>query len=89
MDKTEARQLLTAFLEELQQQSYQELQAYLSHPVCIERPGPSGAIYQIEYQAVWDSHPGGDLRLIASIDDGGFLSALLPLTLDVLVSPPG
>ena len=89
MDKVEARQLLEEFLQELKARSFLELQELLSNPVCIERQGPSGVIYQIEYEAVWDDKPGGDLRVIASIDDGGLLSAILPVTSGFLVTPIG
>jgi hypothetical protein len=89
MDKTEARQVLEDFLGELKQKSYAELQAFLSNPACIERRGPSGITYQIEYEAVWDFREGGDLRLIASIDDGGFMSSLLPMTSGFLISSNG
>jgi len=89
MDKTEARLVLEEFLQELRQKSYEELQTFISNPVCFERRGHSGAVYQIEYEAVWDSKPGQTLRIIAAIDDGGFLSALRPLTSGFLVTPSG
>jgi hypothetical protein len=89
MDQIEAREVLEGFLGELKQQSYGELQGFLKHPVCNERQGKSGVTYQIEYQAVWDFQPGGDLRLIVSIDDGGFLSSLMPLTSGFLITPAG
>ncbi|MBM4285632.1 MAG: hypothetical protein FJ128_10355 [Deltaproteobacteria bacterium] len=89
MDAIEAGEVLAAVLEELKQQTYRELQAFLHNPVCIERQGPSGVAYQIEYQAVWDFPGGADLRLIASIDDGGLLSALMPLTSGFLITPAG
>ncbi len=85
MDKTEARLVLEEFLKDLRQKSYEELQNFISNPVCFERQGKSGTVYQIEYEAVWDYEPGGDLRIIASIDDGGFLSAMLPVTSDFLI----
>ncbi len=89
MDKVEARQLLEEFLQELKARSFLELQEFLSNPVCIEKQGKSGAVYQIEYEAVWDFEPGGDLRIIASIDDGGLLSAMMPVSSGFLISPQG
>ena len=89
MDKVEARDLLEEFLDDLKSRSREELLGLISHPVYIEKTGRSGTVYQIEYEAVWDSEPGGDLRIIASIDDGGFRSALKPLTADFLVSFQG
>jgi hypothetical protein len=89
VNKVEARNLLEGFLEELKNRSREELLGLISNPVCIERTGKSGTVYQIEYEAWWDFEPGGDLRIIASIDDGGLLSALKPLTADFLVSSQG
>jgi hypothetical protein len=89
MDKTEARLVLEEFLRDLMHKSYEELQKFISNPICLERQGKSGTVYQIEYEAVWDYEPGGDLRIIASIDDGGFLRALRPVTAGFLVAPSG
>ncbi|MDI6812193.1 MAG: hypothetical protein QME75_13555 [Deltaproteobacteria bacterium] len=87
MDKAEAGVLLEEFLQELKARSYRELQEFIRNPVCFERTGPSGAVYQIEYEAVWDAEPGGDLRIIASIDDGGLLSAMMPVSSGFIVTP--
>lgn len=89
MDKVEARGLLAEFLDDLKNRSREELLGLLSNPACIEKTGKSGTVYQIEYEAVWDKEPGQDLRLIASIDDGRFLSALMPVTSGFLVTPQG
>ena len=89
MDKVEARGLLEEFLDDLKTRSREELLGLISNPVCIEKTGRSGTVYQIEYEALWDSEPGDDLRIVASIDDGKFLSALKPLTADFLVSFQG
>lgn len=89
MDKMEARGLLEECLEDLKNRSREELLGLISNPVCIETTGPGGTVYQIEYEAVWDKEHGGNLRIIASIDDGGLVSALMPLTADFLVSPQG
>jgi len=51
--------------------------------------GQDGIEYQIEFESVWDSIPGGDLRIIASIDDGGFISALKPISASFVVTPEG
>ncbi len=89
MDKVEARRLLEDFLDDLKTRSREELREFLANPVCIEKTGKSGTVYQIEYQALWDKGPGGDLRIIASIDDSGLLSSLLPMTSGFLVTPLG
>lgn len=89
MDRLEARLLLEEFLQELKACPHRELQGLIRNPLCLERQGPSGTVYQMEYEALWDIEPGGDLRIIASIDDGRFLSALMPVSSGFLVSPQG
>ena len=89
MDKVEARGLLEEFLDDLKTRSREELLGLIANPVCIEKTGKSGTVYQIEYEALWDFEPEGDLRIIVSIDDGGLLSAFKPLTADFLVSSQG
>jgi hypothetical protein len=91
MNMVEARSLLEEFLDDLKSRSREELLGLISNPACLEKTGPSGKIYQLEHQAVWDKDPGGDLRIIASIDDGGFLSAMMPLTSGFVLiqQPPG
>ncbi len=89
MDKVEARVLLEEFLDDLKSRSREDLVGLIANPICIEKKGQSGATYQIEYEAFWDAAPGGDLRVLAAIDDGRFLSALKPLTAGFLVSPQG
>jgi len=85
MDKNEARSILQELLDDLKSRAREDLLELIANPICVEKKGPSGAIYQIECEALWDAEPGGDLRVMASIDDGGFLSALKPLTADFLV----
>ena len=85
MDKVEATELLTAFVEDLQRKPYDELVRLIRDPVCMEVKGPSGTPYQIEYESFWDSEPNRLLRIMASIDNGGLISAMFPITLSFLV----
>jgi hypothetical protein len=48
----------------------------------------SGVEYQIEIEAFWDDQAAGHLRLVASIDDGGW-RALAPITDGFVVAPDG
>ncbi len=89
MDKKEAKNVLAEFLQELKSRPREELLGLIGNPDCVARAGPSGAVYQIEYEALWDTAPGGEVRVIVSIDDGGLRSALNPLTAGFLVSPEG
>jgi len=68
--------------------TYKELQRLLKEQNCFETRGASGISYQIEIQAVWDSKPDGDLRVLGSVDDGGF-RAVFPQTEDFIMSPDG
>jgi hypothetical protein len=89
MDKIEAEKLLTQFLVELKRRSFEDLKSHIRDPVCVSVEGITGTQYQIEYESVWDLEPGGDLRIFASIDDGGFFSALRPLTSGFVITPHG
>jgi hypothetical protein len=54
----------------------------------FEVAGASGAVYQLEIQAVWDGRKKGVLRVRGSIDDEGW-RALAPLVSDFIVRPDG
>jgi hypothetical protein len=87
MDTAEARQLLAAKLAELRQLSYGDLLRY-REPVCVEVTGPSGVVYQVEVEAFWDDRKRRDLRVLASIDDGGW-RAFSPLCDDFIIATDG
>lgn len=88
MERAEAKRVLRDELRRYRKRSYRELQALLAEPEVFTVTGASGAEYQIEVQAVWDDRPGGRLRVLGSIDDGG-LRAYAPLSDDFLVDPEG
>jgi hypothetical protein len=50
--------------------------------------GPDGKTYQIDVQFFWDDKPLGSVRVMASIDDGGW-RAFLPLTDSFILTPSG
>lgn len=91
MNKAEAKEILTQELVHLQDKSFEDLQNLINTPDIYELTGASGASYQIEIQAVWDNprEGFGALRIIASIDDGGLLSAFLPLTAGFIMDADG
>ena len=89
MDKREARQLLEEFVAELKSRSYQEWQILIGEEAVVERNGPSGVTYQIEWNAFWDARAGGDIRVMVSIDDGSLARFIVPLTTSFLISPEG
>jgi hypothetical protein len=87
MDKAEAQQLLAAKLAELRRLSYAELLRY-KEPEGFEVTGPSGSWYQFEVQAFWDDPKQRHLRVLVSIDDGGW-RAFLPWTDSFIIAPDG
>lgn len=88
MDENEAQELLTRQLDRYRTRSHRELQSLITEPHVMELAGPSGTRYCIELQANWDHHVGGDLRVIGSIDDGGW-RAFKPLSDDFIMRPDG
>ena len=91
MNKAEARDILSRELLHFRAMSYSDLKKLMGSPQVVERSSASGVSYTIEIEVFWDSHhdPGGDLRVIASIDDGRFLSALSPLSSDFIMDQEG
>jgi hypothetical protein len=89
MDRTEARAILQAEIAKYRQRSYDELLRLLDEIDAYEVRGPTGAIYQLEVQGLWDDRPGGNLRVMAGIDDGGQVSAFAPLVASFILSPDG
>ena len=89
MDKGEAISVLGRQLERYRGLAYAELLALLGEAASFEVVGPGGTTYQVEIDAVWDGEPGGDLRVIGRIDDGGWWRAISPLTSDFIISPDG
>jgi hypothetical protein len=87
VDKEEAKEVLTREFRHLRRLTFGELKHFL-HPaseVCVAN---SGKTYQVEINAVWDSAPGENLRVIVSVDDGG-LRSLHPISDDFIIAPDG
>jgi hypothetical protein len=90
MDRSEATAILEDALNEIRLLPYTDIVGrYRDEQQVLQVTGASGAEYQIEIEAFWD-HPGrpGDLRVIASIDDGGW-SAFAPITRDFIIAADG
>ncbi len=88
MNKEEAKAILTTHLERYRGRRYTELQRLLGTQDTFESRGDSGSVYQLEFLAVWDDRPNGNLRVFGSIDDSG-LRAFFPLTECLIVAPNG
>ena len=89
MDKQEARSLLTEQLATYRARAYADLVAMIGQDDCVEIPSPSGPRYQVEFGVLWDDKPGGNVRVILSIDDGTFRAAFSPLTDSFIKAPDG
>jgi hypothetical protein len=89
MNKREASELLSRELGNWRHRSYSRLASRVDAEPHVARVlGPSGASYQLEVQVIWDVSPGGNLRVLGAIDDGG-IRALFPMTDGFLMAPDG
>ena len=91
MNTEEAQDILSLEVVAIRSKSYEVLATLIGSPLNFEKKGPSGAAYQIEIQAFWDNprSSDGNLRVIASIDDGKFPSAFIPSSADFIMRPDG
>lgn len=87
MDRDEAAGLLKDQLDRIGAVGYAALAGRIGELLVEERRGPSGAAYQLELQIAWDHRPGGAIRILGGIDDGGW-SAFSPLSDSRLLEPP-
>src|SRR5436853_6851877 len=74
MDNSEARALLRIHLDAYRHRKYEELVMLLGKPQVVELRGASGATYQVEVEVHCDDRPGGAVRDLGSVDDGGWRS---------------
>ncbi|MCC6126951.1 MAG: hypothetical protein IT426_18480 [Pirellulales bacterium] len=90
MDKKESRFILSEIAREYRQKEFSYWEKLLAEqPIVIARDGPSGVKYQIEIVIVWDNPQDRIIRVIISIDDGGFWSSFMPTTDSFVISPDG
>jgi hypothetical protein len=77
MNKIEAQSLLDERIRDLRRLSYSELAALVDKETgYIQVSGPSGAEYNLQTLIFWDDVPHNDIRILVSIDDGGFENAI-------------
>jgi hypothetical protein len=88
VNTAEAREILKAQLALWRQRSYSDLAAVVDQCRNFETQAPSGRSYQVEIQVFWDDRPNGDIRVMGSIDDGGW-RAFVPVTESFLLSADG
>lgn len=89
MTQEEAIRLLEQELEGFRREPYPDLAHRIDGgSLNYERLGPAGKRYQVEVLFLWDSRPGGNVRVMGSIDDGGW-RALMPVTRSFIKSADG
>lgn len=88
MDDREATQLLQAHLQGYRRRSSVDLAALRGQAQVAELRGMTGNAYQVEVEIRWDGAPGGPIRVLGAIDDGG-LRSLEPISQDFILSPDG
>ena len=88
MDNREASHLLAETLAKYRALPYSELRPRIGEVICEEVVGARNTTYQIEINFAWDDRPGGDIRVMGGIDDGGW-RAFLPLCDSFIMTPDG
>lgn len=83
MNQLIASEILNEQIAELRTISYAALSSRIETTDVRKVIGRDGTTYQIEINYFWDGRKGGEVRVIASIDDGGS-SAFVPLTDDFI-----
>jgi hypothetical protein len=86
-NKPEARGELHRLVREHEAHSYTHWADLVGHRKRIEFTTERGTWYQATIEPVWDDTPGGAIRVLFGIDDGGS-SALFPMTDSLFVEPP-
>jgi hypothetical protein len=89
MDKEKARAELAHVMAQYRQKSYADWVARIRQDALVlEVKGAEGREYQIEIEAFWDDSPSGNVRVLFSIDDGGW-SAFSPVCDSFLIAADG
>ncbi len=89
MSDEEAKGVLGAEFIKLQATGYRGLVELLAEKQVIsETVGLSGTAYHVELQGFWEDDQHSELRVVASIDDGG-LRSFLPFTDAFTIDPTG
>ncbi|HXJ48924.1 MAG TPA: hypothetical protein VNF91_07140 [Candidatus Acidoferrum sp.] len=88
MDTKEEKELLKSQVDHLRAMSYHDLLGLMDKETVTEVDGSPGRRYTIETSVFWDGAKDRDLRVMVSIDDGGW-RAYAPLTDDFIMAPDG
>jgi hypothetical protein len=88
MDTVEARRTLGEHLAKYRPLPYADLVGRIEKVESLEIPRGDKRPWQLEFLFYWDGEPGGNVRVIGSIDDGG-LRAFFPLSDSFIKGPSG
>ena len=87
MDTVEARRLLEQQVARYRARRFEQLLPLLETPDTFDVTS-GGTTYQFEVQAIWDDRAEHHLRVLLSIDDGGW-RAFAPMTDDFIIDSQG
>jgi hypothetical protein len=88
MNKAEALRVLNAQLQAWRERTWTDLREEIGRSQRYEVSVESGTVYQGEVRVFWDDQPDGSIRVMGSIDDGGW-RAFVPVTADFILAPDG
>ena len=88
LDKAEASKIIDDEIRIYRAKPYDQLVSLVGKTEYKDIQGPSGKKYYVEVSGYWDGEPNSDVRVMASISDGG-KSAYIPMTTDFITSPSG
>ena len=88
LNRAEAQVILTDELAQHRIKPYRELAGLVDERTARQVNGKSGAEYTVEVSFYWDGEPNEDVRVFASISDGG-RSAYIPMTDSFIKSSNG
>jgi hypothetical protein len=89
MKKAAFQALLSPIVADYRKRPYEYwLSRVERDPIHFQFATDSGTECQVEINAFWDDHPGGNIRVLFAIDDGGW-RACLPVTDDFIITRDG
>ena len=87
--RSTAATLLRQEVESYAKRPREQLTQHVGEVDAYEVVGRDGIRYQVEVSTHWDAEPGGVLRVIGSIDDGGFRTSFSPVMDGFLMAEDG
>lgn len=89
MNNEEAIAVLDEELAKFRSEPYENLVTRMTTgSLHFERTAPNGTKYQVQIQVFWDDRRDGNVRVLGSIDNGGW-RAFVPVNRDFIKAPDG